>query len=63
MPDRIELHRLESHPLAQRFYDLSFELENLPADVRQSDIARKLGDLKRETQALLDDATYRAKLA
>jgi hypothetical protein len=62
MADRIELHRLESHPLAWRFHNLAMELDALPADERQSALLIKLQELRRDTQALLDDEAYRAKV-
>lgn len=60
--ERIELWRLESHPLARKFYDLGRELDSLPGDVRQTALMSKLEELKRETQALLDDDDYRANV-
>lgn len=60
--DRIELWQLQSHPLARKFYDLGRELDSLPADLRQTALMSKLEDLKRATQALLDDPEYRAKV-
>lgn len=58
----IELYRLDSHPLAKRFYTLGRELDSLPGDPRQTALMNKLAELQRETQALLDDPAYRANV-
>lgn len=61
--DPIELWRLDRHPLARRFYGLSRELDKLPGDVRQTALMSKLEELRRETQALLDDPKYLAQIS
>lgn len=56
----IELHQLQSHPLARKFYALARELDGLPADPRATALLTQLDQLKRDTQALLNDDGYRA---
>lgn len=57
---KIELNRIDSHPLSRRFYALSRELDGLPPDPRQTALMIALADLQRQTQTLLDDEDYRS---
>lgn len=59
---KIELFRTGSHPLARKFYALMRELDSLPGDPRATDLVNQLAQVQRNTQALLDDPEYLAKV-
>lgn len=50
----INLWNLADHPLAQLFYDLALELEKLPADTEQTNLMKKLADLRTATQTFIN---------
>lgn len=48
------LSNLESHPLASKFYELSLELEKLPAHWRQTELMTSLDKLRRQTERFIN---------
>lgn len=59
---KYELYRIDSHPLAAKFYDLGIEIEKLPGDPRQTDLVSALAKLREQTQALMNDPEFQAKM-
>ncbi|MCZ4089345.1 hypothetical protein [Sinorhizobium psoraleae] len=60
---KYELFRIDSHPLAAKFYELMVEIEKLPGDPRQTDLVCALQQLKQQTQDLMNDPGFQAKMA
>ena len=50
-----KLNHLQSHPLAVKFYELSLEIEKLPADVRQTGLLNDLHRLRDNTEHFLNN--------
>lgn len=51
---KIELNRLDTHPLARLLHDLMVEWEKVPGSTEQTNICTEIGNLRERMQALLN---------
>lgn len=59
---KFEFYRIDSHPIAAKFYALMREIETLPADTRQTDLIIAASKLRDQTESLMNDPTFQAKM-